>query len=155
MRKQLVAIKDTSNDFIHFTEKLSGANNEAWYPLGGLSLFARIESILKLAGIAENVVLIDKLRECGDCEDYLVTYNERVIDNLNITQDVCEKTQSSNFANATLSGFNDDIAVSIAIYPKKVKCTSQEDIALFFKESLAPLSNDGWSFDIQMGNKAF
>lgn len=77
MRDKLIVIKDNEIDYIHFTnDELSGANSEAWYPLGGLTLFQRIESILKLAGIATNVTSVEFERECGNCEDYMVTFNK-------------------------------------------------------------------------------
>lgn len=150
MRKTLTIILDLTIDFIHFTSNCSGVNGDAWYPLNGVKLFEKVESILVLAGVASNVVSVEELRQCGDSKDFLITYNEAQLDNLKIAKNISEDEQSSSFQNATLSGYN-EIAVSIASYPKETSFSSQDELEVLIKSALTGLANDGWVFEIQMG----
>lgn len=76
MREKLVIIADTSKKMFHFTStKLAGSCNEAWYPYVEGEIFKYVERYLVESKIALNVTSVEKLRTCGLCEDYQVTYN--------------------------------------------------------------------------------
>lgn len=152
MRKTLTIIQDLTTNFIHFTSVCSGVNGDAWYPLNGVELFEKVESLLVLSGDASNVVSVEELRQCGDSKDFLVTYNEAELENLKITQNISEDEQCSSFQNATLSGHNENIAVSIATYPEKANYSSQDELELLIKSALTGLANKGWDLKFRWVN---
>ena len=61
---------------IHFTENsLSGIANEAWYPYVEDQLFEYIEKYLTTSGLAQNVVNIEEVGNCGESMSYNIVYN--------------------------------------------------------------------------------
>jgi hypothetical protein len=63
-----------------------------------------------------------------------------------------ETSQMDSFQNATLHSVNDEIACSIAVhpaYPGDIK--TEEQAKAYLQEKLRALSDEGWHFDIQLG----
>ncbi|GIU42924.1 hypothetical protein TUM4438_10640 [Shewanella sairae] len=78
-RQELTIIVDATKMMFHFCRgDLSGFGHEAWYPYVEGMLFQYVERFLIAAQVAENVVKVEELRQCGNTVDYLVTYNQRV-----------------------------------------------------------------------------
>lgn len=71
---------------------------------------------------------------------------------ITIETGIPESTQSSNFQNATLFSATDSIAASIAVFPpipEGVK--SEQDVKQYLEKVLAPLCEEGWHIEIQIG----
>ena len=85
MRKELTIIltKVRGIHSIHFTSgKLQGRleesgnlTGETWFPVTG-TIFRTVENALVANGIANNVVSVEQIRECGPATDFRVVYNQ-------------------------------------------------------------------------------
>jgi hypothetical protein len=76
-RKKMAIIVLPHIKMFHFTQSvLAGIRNEAWYPYTEGKLFEYVEKYLVHADVAANVTRIDKIQQCGQSIDYLVTFNE-------------------------------------------------------------------------------
>lgn len=83
-RKELVMILISNSDGLmkfHFTSELSRANQEIdlWFPLSDKNnLFAEVEAVLTMNGIADHVVSIEVIRKMSnpgsECIDYKIRY---------------------------------------------------------------------------------
>jgi len=76
MRKTVVVIHDPKRKAIHFTStKLQG--DDVWLPYDRetIALHPTIEKLMVLNGIAHNVTSVQRVRQCGICEDFEVVYN--------------------------------------------------------------------------------
>jgi len=71
---------------------------------------------------------------------------------ISVRLNVNEEEQQSSFQNSTLHTVNDNIACSIAAYPKYPDgVLSQEEAVVYLREQLHALSKAGWEFEIQIG----
>lgn len=72
---------------------------------------------------------------------------------LNIKTKMCETEQMSGFQNATLSGTQNGVAVSIAIYPNYPDVIrSQDEVKGYLAAKLSPLVLEGWSVEVAIGD---
>ena len=77
LRNSMMIIVNPNIKMFHFCDqRLAGICNEAWYPFAENALFQYVEKYLVSSGLAQNVVSVDNVRQCGDCVDYQVTFNE-------------------------------------------------------------------------------
>lgn len=78
-RADVVVLHDVNRSAIHFTgTKLQG--DDLWIPFDPEreSLHWFIETILTMNNIAHNVTSVERIRQCGRCDDYRVVYNRLV-----------------------------------------------------------------------------
>ena len=72
---------------------------------------------------------------------------------LEFALNVNESDQSSNMQNATLqSAESTNFAVSIATYPDFHGAKTQKEILESFESDISPLIENGWKFEIKIGN---
>lgn len=83
-RDTVTIIVNHKTNYVHFcsTKLANGCKGIAdfWFPVDPTRLFEGIEGIMTTGNVAHNVTSIEKLRSCGDCVDYTVTYNKSITD---------------------------------------------------------------------------
>lgn len=84
-RDTVTIIVNHTTNYVHFcsTKLAKGWNDtdDFWFPIiTPAHLFEVVEGIMVTGNVAHNVTSIEKLRSCGDCVDYKVTYNKPIAD---------------------------------------------------------------------------
>ena len=107
--------------------------------------------------LAERIANDNGLELCRDdlASEAEFKAQERVVkiqQNIKIELSVSEEHQIETLQNATTQQGAHGIVVSIAAYPKFLKCdATQQEIAAQLESQLRCLASEGWSFDIKIG----
>ncbi|MGR3220910.1 MAG: hypothetical protein ACUZ8H_13995 [Candidatus Anammoxibacter sp.] len=76
MRKEMILLHNKKNLTIHFGLMPNDTIwRDVWIPIRG-PLFEAVEEFMVLNSVASNVTTLEYVRTCGECDDYLITYNE-------------------------------------------------------------------------------